>query len=389
MALRALRVRGAPVGRRRLEPAGTRAAALLAFPALRPPAAAVAARRQALHSTTSHTGPAHEFPSALLSRYVPRSLLGQGAFGDVYRADVRAGVRYPPSLAGRGTVAIKVMSRERCPYATLECELLGSVDHANVLKLLEVVETPETVYLVTEELRGPELFQVLVDRDGPFHEEQVLVFAEQMLVAVEACHKKNFAHLDVKVENMVFRDADLSSPLVLVDFGAAERFVRAPYADKSKHYIEGLDDETRELPPRPMGTIPYSSPEVMNGFFSSRSDVWSVGVSLFVLLTGRRPFESMRQGLEAEKSVVRQIKLHGGSHSRPATDLPLPPDVASPPVLDFLHQLTRGHPANRLSATEALEALRKLPRPHLHLQLRQGGGGPAHHAAVAARGRVV
>ena len=279
----------------------------------------------------------------------------------VFRAEVRPGVTYPPCVAGRKTVAIKVMNRERSPYATLECELLGLVEHPNVLRLLEVIETIDDVYMVTEELRGPELFQVLVDRNAPFAEDHVLVFAEQMLLAIEACHKKNFAHIDVKIENMVFREPDLSSDLVLVDFGAAERFVRAPYADRSKHYIEGLDDETRELPERPAGTIPYSSPEVMNGFFSSRSDVWSVGVSLFVLLTGRRPFESMREGVEAEKSVGRQIKHHGGSRTRPATDLPLPPDIASPPVVDFLHHLTRGHPSQRVSATEALDILRSLP----------------------------
>jgi serine/threonine protein kinase len=298
-----------------------------------------------------------QFPKKILEKYTPTAVLGTGAFGEVYRAEIKPGVTYPPSLLERDTVAIKVMSKKKNPYAHLECELLSSVNHPNVLKFIEEIDTPDNVYLITEELRGPELFQVLIDRDEPFDEETSLMFGEQMLRAIEACHKKNFAHIDVKVENMVFREPDLNSPLVLVDFGAAQQFVRAPYADKSNHYIEGLDDDTRELSERPAGTAPYLSPEVINGFFSSRSDVWSVGVSLFVLLTGRRPFDSVRKGIEAEKSVVRQIRHHGGSRTRPAIDLPLPPDMASPEVIDFLHNLTRGHPADRVSATEALADL--------------------------------
>jgi serine/threonine protein kinase len=232
-----------------------------------------------------------------------------------------------------------------------------------VLKFIEMIETSSTVYLVTEELKGPELFEVLVNRDRPFDEGDTLIFVEQMLKAIEACHKKDFAHLDVKIENIVFREKSLNSPLVLVDFGAAQKFIRAPYADKSDHYIEGLDDETRELTAtRPAGTIPYNSPEVLNGLFSSRSDVWSVGVSMFVLLTGRRPFESGRNTpLEAEKSVARQIKWHGGTRNRPPRQLPIPDGICSPETQRFLTRLTMGHPRDRLSATEAIAAISQLP----------------------------
>jgi len=298
------------------------------------------------------------FESVVTDKYEVGDVLGVGSFGNVYMARLRG---------TNESYAIKAMDKERCKYAVLECELLKSVDHPNVLKFVDYFETDSHVYLVTEALEGPELFDVLVNRDRPFEEPDTLVFVEQMLLAIEACHKKDFAHLDVKIENLVFRERSLHSPLVLVDFGAAQRFVRAPYADKSEYYIEGLDDETRELTPtRPAGTIPYNSPEVLNGLFSSRSDVWSVGVSMFVLLTGRRPFESMRSNsLEAEKSVARQIKWHGGTRSRPPKPLPIPDGICSPATQHFLSRMTMGHPADRMSATEALRALRALPTfPH-------------------------
>ena len=297
---------------------------------------------------------ATEFEKIVTDKYEVGKLLGVGSFGNVYRATHKA--------TGQG-YAIKAMSKEKCKYAVLECELLKSVDHVNVLKFEEMMETDSTVYLVTEELKGPELFEVLVNRDRPFDESDTLVFVEQMLLAIEACHKKDFAHIDVKIENMVFRERSLQSSLVLVDFGAAQKFIRAPYADKSDHYIEGLDDETRELTAtRPAGTIPYNSPEVLNGLFSSRSDVWSVGVSMYVLLTGRRPFESMRSTpLEAEKSVARQIKWHGGTRSRPPRPLPIPDGICTPETRYFLSRLTMGHPRDRMSATEAINAIRNLP----------------------------
>lgn len=297
---------------------------------------------------------ATKFESPVLDKYEIGKLLGIGSFGNVYRA-----VRKDNSKR----YAIKAMSKEKHKYAVLECDLLKSVSHANVLQFEEMFETESTVYMVTEELRGPELFEVLVNRDRPFDEADTLVFVEQMLLAVEACHKRDFAHLDVKIENMVFRERSLQAPVVLVDFGAAQKFIRAPYADKSDHYIEGLDDETRELTAtRPAGTIPYNAPEVLNGLFSSRSDVWSVGVSMFVLLTGRRPFESMRSTpLEAEKSVARQIKWHGGTRTRPARPLPIPDGVCTLETQQFLARMTMGHPRERMSATEAVEAIQNLP----------------------------
>jgi len=306
--------------------------------------------------------PAHEavplFHPTLLKKYRPVRLLGSGAFGHVYSCRV---VEQPSAP----TVAVKVLPKGKSQHALLEAELLAQVDHINVVKFIELIETADSYNVVTEELHGPELFKVLVEHDSPFDEDRVLGYVEQMLGAVEACHRRNFAHLDVKLENCVFRETDLRSPVVLVDFGAAERFVRAPYADTSNHYIEGLDDETRELR-REAGTIPYSSPEVVNGFFSSRSDVWSVGVCMYVMLTGRRPFESGRPTpMEAQKSVVRQIKHQGGNRNAPALRLPLPSDIAaSKPVTEFLARLTMGHPAERCSATEALEILKDLPRYH-------------------------
>lgn len=308
--------------------------------------------------------PTHFDSQELLQRYIPDKVLGAGSFGNVYRATRIS--RSGNNTSAPQQVAIKAMLKSKCPFAMHEIELLQLLSppghgpsSKHVLQLVEWFETDTSFYLVTEYLRGKELFELLVDREVPFSEQDTLVFVEQMLLGVEACHKRNFAHIDVKIENMVFREASASSELVLVDFGAAQRFVQAPYATKSETYREGLDDETL-TPARPAGTIPYNAPEVLNGHFSSRSDVWSVGVSMFVLLTGRRPFNSSRAiPLEAERSITRQIKYHGEVVGN--RELPLPETIASEPTRAFLHRLTSVSPRDRMSATEAITAIRQLP----------------------------
>jgi len=105
-----------------------------------------------------------------------------------------------------------------------------------------------------------------------------------------------FAHLDIKPENFIFQKclddgtADPTSRLVLVDFGCAEMFAIAPYARSGSDYVVGQDDVV-DLH-RAAGTLMYVSPEVISGYFSSRSDVWSIGAVLFLMLHGATPYSS-------------------------------------------------------------------------------------------------
>jgi serine/threonine protein kinase len=153
------------------------------------------------------------FSPQVLRKYTPIKLLGSGSFGYVYSCRVVGKEQGP-------TVAVKILPRKKSPFGWLEAELLAAVDHVNVVKFIELIETGDAYNLVMEELRGPELFKLLVERDAPFDEDRVLGYVEQMLGAIEACHRKNFAHVDIKIENCVFREPDLSSPLVRFVGGA-------------------------------------------------------------------------------------------------------------------------------------------------------------------------
>lgn len=138
--------------------------------------------------------PTHFDSEELLRRYIPGRVLGAGSFGNVYRAVTlsRGGNNTSPPQQ----VAIKAMLKSKCPFAQSEVELLQllctppETMSKHVLRYIESFETETSVYIVTEYLKGPELFTMLVGQDEPFSETDTLRFVEQMLLGVEACHKK-------------------------------------------------------------------------------------------------------------------------------------------------------------------------------------------------------
>ena len=287
--------------------------------------------------------------------------LGRGAFGKVYAALCRK--------TGR-EVAVKVcpLEPDTKKRAMVEYDMMRRVNvhesgHVNICHLIDAYTDDKTLSIVMERCDGGDLFDLIVDlsstdaaedaagsnggagsevdEDEPHGvgDELALILGRQMLCAVEAAHKSNIAHLDVKPENFVFRErwsmeslraltdggaqgerrdgdqsegaaarlADKLPELVLIDFGASEPFRLAPYASDADSYVPDLDDEVKLE--RVGGTACYVSPEVLAGRFSSRSDVWSVGVAMYMLLTGTRPFDSFKANdLEAELSVRTQLE---------------------------------------------------------------------------------
>lgn len=259
-------------------------------------------------------------------------LLGRGSFGVVHAAtDKRTGkvVAIKSIEKNDDNIIITSESGEKASYHQ-EFELLRAVneqqedrpsahntktwgtDNSHVTRLLGAYdEFPNILddgefHFVQEKLNGGELYEYLAQLYAQGHREHpddpvvseslAISFAQQMLQAVEACHFTGFAHLDIKPENFIFEKchedgtADPTSRLVLVDFGCAESFAIAPYARSGAEYVVGQDDSV-DLH-RAAGTLMYVSPEVISGYFSSRSDVWSIGAVLFLMLHGATPYAS-------------------------------------------------------------------------------------------------
>lgn len=290
-------------------------------------------------------------------------VIGTGTYGTVLSAVCKR---------TQEKVAIKGMDKSEQPHYAREIEMLKRVNCKGCVRLLEVMETDTKVFLVTELLKGGDLFDYIVDNNvylGNMTVRQVLQLTRAMLCSLEACHLKDFAHLDVKPENFVFRegaDKDLTD-LVLVDFGAAQPFRLRPFARDRNQYQLGMDDYWIGIPESHIGgTASYVSPEVViDGRFSSRSDMWSMGVTLYMMLTGQRPFEvdyaDSQSAYNAEKEIQSKIKVEAeGARNlsifRTCKDL----ENVHRGTKKLLEEMTQPDPALRPSTTEAIHYIDKI-----------------------------
>ena len=205
-------------------------------------------------------------------RYRLDGRIGQGSMGTVYRArDNETGT----------AVAIKHLRPEttlRDPRSVSrflrEGEALRRLDHPNIVKLLATVEDGEDHYLVMELVSGGSLDDLLRARSVPFELGRISSIALHLSDALARAHQLDIVHRDLKPSNVLM--ADDGTPR-LSDFGVA--------------YVVG--GERISTPDGILGTLDYVSPESLRGEdVDARSDVWSLGVLLFEMLTGRRPFAS-------------------------------------------------------------------------------------------------
>ncbi|XP_035530140.1 serine/threonine-protein kinase D1 [Morone saxatilis] len=199
----------------------------------------------------------------------PDEVLGSGQFGIVYGGKHRK--------SGRD-VAIKIIDKLRFPtkqesQLRNEVAILQSLHHPGVVNLDCMFETPERVFVVMEKLHGDMLEMILSSEKGRLPERITKFMVTQILVALRHLHFKNIVHCDLKPENVLLASADSFPQVKLCDFGFAR--------------IIGEKSFRRSV----VGTPAYLAPEVLRNKGYNRSlDMWSVGVIIYVSLSGTFPF---------------------------------------------------------------------------------------------------
>ncbi|XP_038585849.1 serine/threonine-protein kinase D1 [Micropterus salmoides] len=199
----------------------------------------------------------------------PDEVLGSGQFGIVYGGKHRK--------SGRD-VAIKIIDKLRFPtkqesQLRNEVAILQSLHHPGVVNLDCMFETPERVFVVMEKLHGDMLEMILSSEKGRLPERVTKFLVTQILVALRHLHFKNIVHCDLKPENVLLASADSFPQVKLCDFGFAR--------------IIGEKSFRRSV----VGTPAYLAPEVLRNKGYNRSlDMWSVGVIIYVSLSGTFPF---------------------------------------------------------------------------------------------------
>ncbi|XP_056671941.1 serine/threonine-protein kinase MARK1 isoform X8 [Monodelphis domestica] len=178
-------------------------------------------------------------------------------------------------LTGR-EVAVKIIDKTQLNPTSLqklfrEVRIMKILNHPNIVKLFEVIETEKTLYLVMEYASGGEVFDYLVAH-GRMKEKEARAKFRQIVSAVQYCHQKCIVHRDLKAENLLL-DADMN--IKIADFGFSNEFTIGNKLDTF------------------CGSPPYAAPELFQGkkYDGPEVDVWSLGVILYTLVSGSLPFD--------------------------------------------------------------------------------------------------
>ncbi|NLW18173.1 MAG: serine/threonine protein kinase [Candidatus Cloacimonetes bacterium] len=253
--------------------------------------------------------------------------LGEGGMGKVFLAE--------EELLGR-KVAIKMLNpsithQEHFRQRFIEeARIQAKMKHPNIVSLLSFFNEDDGYFMVMEFAPGKTLRDLIMNT-GPVPEQRTRVILRQILSALEYAHEKGIVHRDIKPSNIMIDEND---ELKVLDFGVA-RLMGDPHLTQTGSRV---------------GTVFYMSPEQVQTprDVDSRSDIYSAGVLLFELLTGRLPFNTENDSdFLIEKTIVER-KL-----PNPRDYYPFMSDL----IIELMHALTAKDPDQRPSASEALKIL--------------------------------
>lgn len=254
-------------------------------------------------------------------KYLIGRQLGEGGHGTVHLAT---------EVATGDKVAIKVVSVQNIKIAAVECTTQGSMSHPNIVSLRETLVDLDghRIFLVMELCRGGDLFDLIAET-GRLDEPTARSYFWQMASALAECHASGVYHRDLKPENLLL---DGDGNVKIADFGLARM------AGDASHMSNTM-----------CGTLPYAAPEVLTPDESAQhsaasADVWSLGLVLFIMLTGKQPFKvAIAERCAAYAGYVK----HGIGSLDSSTELF--------GATELLQGMLNPNPEERLSMSEVFE----------------------------------
>ena len=248
------------------------------------------------------------------------SMLGNGNFGKVrlYRDKKQKDLLF----------AIKTLKKENLTNNYFEqikneVNILSNLDHPNIVKYFGVYEDECYIHILMEYLKGYDLYKIIaLKKYTDFDEKDICEIIYQLLQALSFIHNQNIVHRDIKPENILFASKKDYSTLKLIDFGLST------YLNKCKNIV---------------GTPYYMSPEMIDGQSYPQSDIWSIGVIVYLSLTGKYPFDSLDNKDLFELIKKKQINIE-----------PLDASECSDEAKDFIMKCLIKDYKKRMTTSECL-----------------------------------
>ncbi|XP_034955139.1 serine/threonine-protein kinase Chk2 isoform X1 [Zootoca vivipara] len=273
-----------------------------------------------------------EYPKELTDKYIISKTLGTGACGEVKLAFERDTCK---------KVAIKIINKRRFMADVLpenqdkpfnvetEVEILKKIDHPCLIKIIDFFEG-EDFYIVLELMEGGELFDKVL-RPARLSEATCKLYFYQMLLAVQYLHEKGIIHRDLKLENVLLSSPEANCLIKITDFGQSK--------------ILGETSLMKTL----CGTPDYLAPEVQHfaedGGYGRSVDCWSLGVILFICLSGYPPFSDKNARLSLREQIAQGEYYYCAEIWQHVSE----------EAFDLVQKLLVVDPRKRLKIEEALE----------------------------------
>ena len=261
---------------------------------------------------------------SLLEKYDVKQKIGRGKFGLV---------KYGINKKTKREVAIKIMSKKTMEpsdfeLAKTEIDILKISQHPNIIKIYDVFETVDYIYIVMEYCSGGDLLSYITKRNYKLSEQHTCEIIHKLCMAIYYIHSYGIVHRDLKPSNILMTDNSEKSDIRLLDFGLSK--------------ISGSNQKCTE----PYGTLAFAAPEILLGKPYDKSvDLWSIGIITFFLLCGYLPFYDQY----SEREIARQtIQDSVPFDSKIWNNL-------SSEAMKFVNGLLKKNPEKRLTITQVLE----------------------------------
>ncbi|XP_076795319.1 myosin light chain kinase family member 4 isoform X2 [Arvicanthis niloticus] len=260
--------------------------------------------------------------AAVDSLYTVRKseILGGGRFGQVHKCEEKAtGLKLAAKI-------IKIRGAKDKEDVKNEINVMNQLDHVNLIQLYDAFESKHDIILVMECVEGGELFDRIIDENCNLTELDTILFMKQICEGIRYMHQMYILHLDLKPENILCVNRD-AKQIKIIDFGLARR-----YKPREKLKVN-------------FGTPEFLAPEVVNyDFVSFPTDMWSVGVITYMLLSGLSPF----LGDNDAETLTNILACRWDLEDEEFQDI-------SEEAKEFLSKLLIKEKSWRISASEALK----------------------------------